>query len=42
MIGTFVVDASIAGHYKFSTPVTDIPVEEGGNINDNIDENAAD
>ena len=36
MIGTFVVDAFIAEHYKFSNSVTDIPVEEGSNIADNI------
>jgi hypothetical protein len=36
MIGTFVVDAFIAEHYQFSNSVTDIPVEEGSNINDNI------
>jgi hypothetical protein len=36
MIGTFVVDAFIAEHYQFSNSVTDIPVEEGSNINDHI------
>jgi hypothetical protein len=36
MIGTFVVDAFIAEHYQFSNSVTDIPVEEGSNIADNI------
>jgi hypothetical protein len=36
MIGTFVVDAFIAEHYNFSNSVTDIPVEEGSNINDHI------
>ena len=36
MIGTFVVDAFIAEHYQFSNSVTDIPVEEGSNISDNI------
>lgn len=36
MIGTFVVDAFIAEHYSFSNSVTDIPVEEGSNIADNI------
>jgi hypothetical protein len=36
MIGTFVVDAFIAEHYRFSNSVTDIPVEEGGAINDHI------
>jgi hypothetical protein len=36
MIGTFVVDAFLAEHYKFSNSVTDIPVEEGGNIADHI------
>ena len=36
MIGTFVVDAFIAEHYRFSNSVTDIPVEEGSNISDNI------
>jgi hypothetical protein len=36
MIGTFVVDAFIAEHYQFSNAVTDIPVEEGGNIADHI------
>jgi hypothetical protein len=36
MIGTFVVDAFIAEHYKFSNSVTDIPVEEGGTIGDHI------
>jgi hypothetical protein len=36
MIGTFVVDAFLAEHYNFSNSVTDIPVEEGGNIADNI------
>jgi hypothetical protein len=36
MIGTFVVDAFIAEHYQFSNSVTDIPVEDGGNISDNI------
>jgi hypothetical protein len=36
MIGTFVVDAFIAEHYQFSNSVTDIPVEEGINISDNI------
>jgi hypothetical protein len=35
-IGTFVVDAFIAEHYQFSNSVTDIPVEEGSNISDNI------
>jgi hypothetical protein len=35
-IGTFVVDAFLAEHYQFSNSVTDIPVEEGGNISDNI------
>jgi hypothetical protein len=36
MIGTFVVDAFLAEHYQFSNSVTDIPVEEGSNINDHI------
>ena len=36
MIGTFVVDAFIAEHYQFSNSVTDIPVEDGSNISDNI------
>jgi hypothetical protein len=36
MIGTFIVDAFIAEHYQFSNSVTDIPVEEGSNINDHI------
>ena len=36
MIGTFIVDAFIAEHYQFSNSVTDIPVEDGGNISDNI------
>jgi hypothetical protein len=36
MIGTFVVDAFLAEHYNFSNSVTDIPVEEGGNIADHI------
>jgi hypothetical protein len=36
MIGTFVVDAFLAEHYNFSNSVTDIPVEEGSNIADNI------
>jgi major membrane immunogen (membrane-anchored lipoprotein) len=36
MIGTFVVDAFLAEHYKFSNSVTDIPVEEGSNIADHI------
>jgi len=36
MIGTFVVDCFIAEHYQFSNSVTDIPVEEGSNIADNI------
>jgi hypothetical protein len=36
MIGTFIVDAFIAEHYKFSNSVTDIPVEEGSNVADNI------
>jgi len=36
MIGTFVVDCFMAEHYQFSNAVTDIPVEEGGNISDNI------
>ena len=36
MIGTFVVDAFIAEHYQFSNSVTDIPVEEGGNVSDHI------
>jgi hypothetical protein len=39
MIGTFIVDAFLAEHYKFSNSVTDIPVEEGSNINDHIVEN---
>jgi hypothetical protein len=36
MIGTFIVDAFLAEHYQFSNSVTDIPVEEGGNIADHI------
>jgi hypothetical protein len=36
MIGTFVVDAFIAEHYQFTNSVTDIPVEEGSKISDNI------
>jgi hypothetical protein len=36
MIGTYVVDAFLAEHYKFSNSVTDIPVEEGSNIADHI------
>jgi hypothetical protein len=36
MIGTFVIDAFISEHYEFSNSVTDIPVEEGSNISDNI------
>jgi len=36
MIGTFVVDVFMEEHYKFSNSVTDIPVEEGSNIADNI------
>jgi hypothetical protein len=36
MIGTFVVDAFLAERYRFSNSVTDIPVEEGSNINDHI------
>jgi hypothetical protein len=36
MIGTFIVDAFLAEHYRFSNSVTDIPVEEGSNINDHI------
>jgi hypothetical protein len=36
MIGTFVVDAFLAEHYQFTNSVTDIPVEEGSNINDHI------
>jgi hypothetical protein len=36
MIGTFIVDAFLAEHYQFSNSVTDIPVEEGSNINDHI------
>ena len=36
MIGTFVVDVFMSEHYKFSNSVTDIPVEEGSNISDNI------
>jgi hypothetical protein len=36
MIGTFVVDCFIVERYKFSKSVTDIPVEEGSNISDNI------
>jgi len=36
MIGTFVVDAFISEHYEFSNSVTDIPVEEGSKISDNI------
>jgi hypothetical protein len=36
MIGTFVVDAFIAEHYQFTNSVTDIPVEEGSNVSDNI------
>ena len=36
MIGTFVVDAFLAEHYQFSNSVTDIPVEEGSNINAHI------
>jgi hypothetical protein len=36
IIGTFVVDAFLAEHYKFSNAVTDIPVEEGGNVADHI------
>jgi hypothetical protein len=36
MIGTYIVDAFIAEHYQFSNSVTDIPVEEGSNINDHI------
>jgi len=39
MIGTFAVDAFISEHYQFSNSVTDIPVEEGSNIADNIIEN---
>jgi len=36
MIGTFIVDAFISEHYQFSNSVTDIPVEEGSNVADNI------
>ncbi|GBU27089.1 hypothetical protein R84B8_00611 [Treponema sp. R8-4-B8] len=36
MIGTFVVDCFIAEHYQFSNSVTEIPVEEGSNVSDNI------
>jgi major membrane immunogen (membrane-anchored lipoprotein) len=36
MIDTYIVDAFLAEHYKFSNSVTDIPVEEGGNIADHI------
>jgi len=36
MIGTFVVDVFLSEHYQFSNSVTDIPVEEGSNIADNI------
>jgi hypothetical protein len=36
MIGTFIVDAFLAEHYQFSNSITDIPVEEGGNIADHI------
>jgi hypothetical protein len=36
MIGTFFVDAFLTEHYQFSNSVTDIPVEEGSNINDHI------
>jgi hypothetical protein len=36
MIGTFVVDCFMSEHYKFSNAVTDVPVEEGSKIADNI------
>jgi hypothetical protein len=36
MIGTYIVDAFLAESYKFSKQVTDVPVEECGNISDHI------
>jgi len=36
MIGTFIVDVFVSEHYQFSNSVTDIPVEEGSVISDNI------
>jgi len=36
MIGTFVVDCFISEHYQFTNSVTEIPVEEGSNVSDNI------
>jgi hypothetical protein len=36
MIGTFVVDCFMSEHYKFANSVTDVPVEEGSKVADNI------
>jgi len=36
MIGTFVIDAFVAEHYQFSNAVTEIPVEEGAVISDQM------
>lgn len=38
-IGGFVIDAFISENYSFSNNVTEIPVEEGDTITDNISEN---
>lgn len=38
-IGGFVIDAFISENYKFSNNVTEIPVEEGDTVTDNISEN---
>jgi hypothetical protein len=35
-IGGFEIDAFISEHYSFNNSVTDIPVEEGSNVADNV------